>query len=100
LDRIEPVFLDHVGNREPIIDVHAEAELKRRILYRRVDSSVAKMTSPIGRNATQVDVWFGKYHLDQMKQRHIEDAAITDALAQLGLGRRTTSQLGHGSKCW
>jgi hypothetical protein len=91
-DRVEPVFRDQIGNGAPMFDEFADSERNRQLLFKRVDSSISKITSPIGRNATHVDMSFGGIHLDQHQRKHTAEADITEALSQLGLGRRSGPQ--------
>ncbi len=81
-DRIEPTLSFSDGNREPIIDVHREREHLRRLLFERVDASMSKMTAPIGRAATHVDLWFDDRHLERIEHRFLE-REITEAVREL-----------------
>jgi hypothetical protein len=90
-ERIEPVLEFTNGNREPIVDVEAERDWHRRRLFERTDSSMSKMTAPIGRAATHVDPWIDDAHLGRIEHRFycIEDE-ITNAMVQYRTGGRAT----------
>ncbi|MDX2265530.1 MAG: hypothetical protein NW215_11230 [Hyphomicrobiales bacterium] len=79
-NRIEPVFSDLTGNHAPIIDLSAEDGVQRRLLFERTNSSMTKMTAPIGRAATHLNMWFDNVHLDCIKEKYTE-ADISSALS-------------------
>jgi hypothetical protein len=79
-DRIEPVFVASTGNRAPIVDIEAEREIQRRRLFERTNSSMKKITAPLGRAAAHVDIWFDDQRLDHIECRFISEEDITAAL--------------------
>src|SRR5262249_9434683 len=48
-DRIESVLSDTQGNGAPVYDPTVEHERQRHLLFQRTNSSMSKMTAPIGR---------------------------------------------------
>ena len=82
-DRIEPVLRDTKKNGAPIFDEENDADNQRRNLLLRVDSSLTKMTSPIGRAATRVEPWFNDQRLDCIERRHISDDDLAAAIQPL-----------------
>lgn len=82
-DRIEPVLVDVHGNGAPIYDPAIECERQRRLLFQRTNSSMAKITAPIGRSATQVDLWFDDQKLDHVQRRFFLEEEIAAAVLSL-----------------
>jgi hypothetical protein len=91
-DRIEPVLVETQGNGSPLYDLAIECERQRRILFDRTDSSMSKISAPIGRTATHVDVWFDEQKLDHIQRRFIAEEEITAVVLsmreQMNLGQR------------
>ena len=79
-DRVEPVFMEVKGNRAPIIGTEDECATQRRILFERTDSSIAKMTAPIGRAALSMEIYFDDIRFDRHDQRHYSEREISAAL--------------------
>ena len=82
-DRIEPVFTEHSGNGAPFIDTERESDAQRRRLYERTHSSLTKISAPLGRAATQIDIWIDDQKLDRLERRIVTEEEITDALIPL-----------------
>lgn len=91
-DRVEPVLAEVQGNRAPIYDPVIECERQRRLLFDRTNSSMSKMTAPIGRSAAHVEVWFDNERLDNVQRRFVSDEEITTAM-QLFRDRMTFETL-------
>jgi hypothetical protein len=68
-DRIEPVLSERGGNGAPIFDVEPDRQKQRRRLFERVNSSMEKITAPIGYAAAHVDIWLDDLHLDHRNRR-------------------------------
>lgn len=81
-ERIEPVLMFSNGNREPIVDLESEREWQRRVLFDRTDSSMSKMTAPIGRAASHLDLWIDQTHLSRVERRFYQEDEITHAVMQ------------------
>lgn len=79
-DRVEPVLVEGQGNRAPIYDPTIESERQRRLLFDRTNSSMSKLTTPIGRSATHFDVWFDNEKLDHVQRRFVSEEEITAAV--------------------
>lgn len=79
-DRVEPVLVEVQGNRAPVYGPAIECERQRRLLFDRTNSSMSKMTAPIGRSATHVDVWFDNEKLDHVQRRFVSEEEITAAV--------------------
>jgi hypothetical protein len=91
-DRVEPVFTEVSGNGAPIVAIDAEHENQRRRLFERVNSSMSKITAPIGRAATHVDIWVDNEKLDRLERRFsVTEEEIAAALLPL----RAAWQRGH-----
>lgn len=82
-DRIAPVLPEVSGNGAPMFDTEAEHVNRRRRLFGRVNSSMSKMTAPIGRGATHLDVWLDNMPLDHIEHRFYSDEEIITALLPL-----------------
>lgn len=82
-DRIEPVLSDMSGNGAPIYDVEAEHQIQRTRLYDRTQSSMTKISSPIGRAASHVDIWVEDQKIDRLERRIVTEEDITAALIPL-----------------
>lgn len=82
-DRIEPVLMASQGNGQPVFDLTIENERQRRLLFKRTDASMAKITAPIGRSATHVDISFDDQKLDQIHRKFVSEDEITAALLPL-----------------
>ena len=82
-DRIEPVLSDLSGNGAPIFDPEPDHQEQRTRLYDRTQSSMTKISSPIGRAATHVDIWIEDQKLDRLERRIVTDEDITAALIPL-----------------
>ena len=82
-DRIEPVLSDVSGNKSPMYDPHWESENQRQRLYNRTHSSMSKLSSPIGRAATHVDIWLDDQKIDRIERRVLTEDDITAALLPL-----------------
>lgn len=82
-DRIEPVLSDMSGNGAPMYDVEAEHQIQRTRLYDRTQSSMAKISSPIGRAASHVDIWVEDQKIDRLERRIVTEEDITAALIPL-----------------
>jgi hypothetical protein len=67
--RIEPILTEHGGNGAPLFDAEPEHEKQRRLLFERVNSSMTKITAPIGYAAAHVDIWLDDLHLDHRNRR-------------------------------
>ncbi len=80
-DRVEPVLTEHTGNRAPIFDLHAEQDKQRRRLFERANSSMSKITAPVGRAASHVDVWLNDQRLDHIERKFISEDDISAALS-------------------
>ena len=72
-DRIEPVFVAFTGNRTPIVDIEVEREMQRRLLFQRTNSSMKRITAPLGRAAAHVDIWLDDQRLDHLESRFISE---------------------------
>ena len=81
-ERIEPV-LSLPSVNVPVFHDPAEQERQKRRLYSRMNFAMAKITAPIRRAATQVDVWFDDVQLDHIEQRFFSDEEILEALLPL-----------------
>ena len=86
-DRIEPVFTETTGNKSPIFDIDLDGDSQRRRLFERTNSSMVKITSPINRAATHVDMWIDEVKLDRRERRVPSEAEITAAVAPLRANR-------------
>lgn len=82
-DRIEPVLADVVGNGAPIYDPEIDCNEQRQKLFDRTFSSMAKISSPIGRAADHVDIWLDDQKLDRLQRRIFTDEEIEAALFTL-----------------
>ena len=82
-DRIEPVLTEAAGNRAPIFDTEKDHTLQRHRLFARTNSSLSKITAPIGRAAAHVDPWFDDIQLDHIEHRFYSDEEIAAALLPL-----------------
>ena len=82
-ERIEPVLELPAQQNVPVFDFDAEDEFQRRRLYNRVDESFSKMTAPIGRAASHVELWFDERRLGAHKRRVFTDSEITEAVLSL-----------------
>lgn len=82
-DRVEPVLSDARGNGAPMFDPATECERQRRTLFERTNASMCKITSPLGRSATHVDIWFDDKKLDRVQRRFVSDEEIAAALLPL-----------------
>ena len=82
-DRVDPVFTENGGNGAPFVDTERESDAQRRRLYARTHLSMTKISSPLGRAATQVDIWVDDQKLDQLVRRIVTEEEIADALIPL-----------------
>lgn len=82
-DHDESVLSEVAGNYAPMLDVEAEQEAQRRKLFERTNSSMSKITAPIGRASTHLDIWLDDVHLDHVERRFYSDEEITAALLPL-----------------
>lgn len=72
--------------RHPILDLDgAEAEQRHR-LYQRTDEAMARITTPLGRAATGLDIWLDGELLTQFERRVFTDEDIARALSPLKAG--------------
>ncbi len=82
-DRVEPVLTESVGNRAPIFDVETEYESRRRRLFERTNASMSKITAPIGRASTHLDIYLNTDRLDRIEQRFISEEDVAAAILPL-----------------
>jgi len=82
-DRREPVLSDARGNGTPTFDPAIECERQRRMLFERTNASMCKITAPLGRSATHVDIWLDDKKLDHVQRRFVSDEEIATALLPL-----------------
>jgi hypothetical protein len=82
-DRIEPVLSELSGNGAPLYDPDIRHDGQRQRLYDRTHSSMSKISSPIGRAATHVDIWLDDQKLDRVERRVVTEEDITAALLPL-----------------
>jgi hypothetical protein len=90
-ERIVPTLNMPSERNAPVFDFEAEEEGQRRRLYARVDFGLSKVTAPIGRAATHVDISFDDERLDRIKQRTYSEAEIEEALLPLKAARGALS---------
>jgi hypothetical protein len=81
-ERIQPA-LSMPGVNVPLFEDYAQQEQQKRHLYSRMNYAMAKVTAPIRRAATHVDIWFDDQHLDHIEQRFFSDEEIMEALLPL-----------------
>lgn len=81
-ERVEPV-LSMPSVNVPVFDDHVQQEEQKRRLYARMNYAMAKITAPIHRAATHVDIWFDDVRLDHIDQRFYSDEEIMEALLPL-----------------
>ncbi len=82
-DRIEPVLSDVSGNGAPLYDPDTGNDVQRQRLYERTYSAMTKMSAPIGRAASEVELWLDDQKLDKLQRRIVTEEEITTAVLQL-----------------
>jgi hypothetical protein len=79
-DRDEAILTEALGNHAPMLGIERERDAQRRRLFERTNSSMSKVTAPIGRAATRLDIWLDDVHLDLVERRFYSDEEIAAAL--------------------